>query len=283
MCLQARLDYHNGFYNILTRFFTIEYNFWFDLLLPALVRRDMPIPLGGTSNHFRTAQLRELGGWDAYNVTEDADVGLRLYGAGGRTYMLDSVTLEEACARRRPWIRQRTRWMKGYLQTWLVHARHQRRLLRRGGPRALLGLHLFIAGTPVASVLNPAFWALTIYFAATRAEWVLLLFPGPMLWVAVLCLTVGNFLFIYIGFLAIAHRERWELARTVVLLPLYWLLMSIAGVRAVCQLPRRLHRWEKTPHGLSGGDTDPARAAPGLVGGYSEPSTVSAGSDGPIS
>jgi glycosyltransferase XagB len=271
MCLQARLDYHNRDHNWLTRLFTIEYNFWFDLLLPALVRRDLPIPLGGTSNHFRTAQLRALGGWDAYNVTEDADLGMRLYTSGGRTRMLDSVTLEEACAEVRPWIRQRTRWLKGYLQTWIAHSRASAQLYRRGGWRALSAMHLLIGGAPIATVLNPLFWMLTIYFLLTRAEWVLALFPSPLLWLAVLAFTIGNWLFIYVGFLAVAQRERWELGRAVMVMPLYWLLMSVAGWRALRQLVTGLHVWEKTPHGLSGGDTDPARAIAGLPGASDRP------------
>jgi glycosyltransferase XagB len=114
-CLQAPLDYHNHDHNWLTRFFTVEYNFWFDLLLPGLVRLGFPVPLGGTSNHLRVAELRALGGWDPYNVTEDADLGLRLAAGGDRTRMLASVTYEEACSRLRPWLRQRTRWQKGYI------------------------------------------------------------------------------------------------------------------------------------------------------------------------
>jgi len=256
-CLQARLDYHNHDHNLLTRFFTLEYNFWFDLLLPALVRDDMPIPLGGTSNHFRTQALRELRGWDPYNVTEDADLGLRLYFAGYRTEMLDSVTAEEACARLRPWIRQRSRWMKGYLQTWAVAAR-SKATWRRGGWRGAVGMHLIIGGTPIVNAINPLFWALNIYYAVTRDHRIVTLFPRPLLYASVAVFLIGNFLFVYTNFLGLVHRERWHLLSALLLTPLYWLLQSIGALRAIGQLVTRPHFWEKTPHGLSGANTDPA-------------------------
>ncbi len=261
VCLQAPLDYHNNDHNLLTRFFTIEYNFWFDLLLPGLVRLGFPVPLGGTSNHLRVAELRALGGWDPYNVTEDADLGLRLYAAGGSTSMLPSVTLEEACSQVRPWIRQRTRWQKGYIQTWIVNSR-DRKLQRRGGRRAEAGVHLLVGGCVAVNLMNPPMWGFTIYFAFTRADWVLALFPGFLLYPAVLSLVIGNFFFLYVNFLAVLHRQRWHLAHAVILMPLYWALMSLAAWRAVGQLLTNLHVWEKTPHGLSGADTDPARPGP---------------------
>jgi cellulose synthase/poly-beta-1,6-N-acetylglucosamine synthase-like glycosyltransferase len=259
LCLQAPLDYHNHDHNLLTRFFTVEYNFWFDLLLPGLVRQGFPVPLGGTSNHLRVAELRALGGWDPYNVTEDADLGLRLHAAGGRTGMLDSVTREEACSQVPSWIRQRTRWQKGYLQTWIVHARGGS-FRHLSGWRAAAGMHLLVGGCVLVNLLNPPMWGFTIYFAVTRANWVIALFPGFLLYPAVVSLVVGNFFFLYVNYLAVLHRKRWHLARAVLLMPLYWLLMSLAAWRAVAQLVTKLHVWEKTPHGLSGGDTDPARS-----------------------
>jgi glycosyltransferase XagB len=218
VCLQARLDYHNHHHNWLTRFFTLEYNFWFDLLLPALVRKDWPIPLGGTSNHFHTRKLRRLGGWDPYNVTEDADLGMRLYLAGWRTRMLDSVTQEEACARVRPWTRQRTRWLKGYLQTWAVHSR-TRSVWQRGGGSGWLAMTLLLLGTPIVNLINPVFWLANIYFAVTRDPRILELFPRPLLYASVAIFVIGNFMFVYTNFLGLLHRERWHLVSAVLLTP----------------------------------------------------------------
>jgi cellulose synthase/poly-beta-1,6-N-acetylglucosamine synthase-like glycosyltransferase len=256
-CLQARLDYHNHAHNWLTRFFAVEYNHWFDLLLPALSRSNLPIPLGGTSNHFRAPVLRQLSGWDPYNVTEDADLGLRLFTSGYRTRLLDSVTLEEACSEPRHWIPQRTRWVKGYLQTWAVHVRTPE-LRKRGGAKSVAALHLLIGGTPVANMLNPLFLLLFVYFFITKAHWVLALFPGVVLYSAVLVFIVGNLLFAYVNLIAVVHRERWHLVHAALLSPLYWLMMGWASYRAAWQLIGQPHRWEKTPHGLSGASTDPA-------------------------
>jgi cellulose synthase/poly-beta-1,6-N-acetylglucosamine synthase-like glycosyltransferase len=123
ICLQAKLNYYNPRQNWLTKWFTLEYTTWFDLFLPGLNRLRVPIPLGGTSNHFKTSALRKVGGWDPFNVAEDCDLGMRLHKAGFRTRVLDSTTWEEANSRLGNWIRQRSRWVKGYIQTHLVHSR----------------------------------------------------------------------------------------------------------------------------------------------------------------
>ena len=265
ICLQGRLDYHNHRHNWLTRFFTVEYNHWFDLLLPALAEKCLPIPLGGTSNHFQVWALRDLHGWDPYNVTEDADLGVRIFAAGGRTAMLDSVTLEEACSQPVAWTKQRTRWIKGYLQTWAVHSRRGSTVRREGGWRGVVAMHLLLGGTPLVNALNPLFWAVCLLFAATRAGWVIGLFPGPVLYVAAASLVIGNFCFCYLNLIAVVNRERWHLVHAALFTPFYWLLMSVATLRAISQLVTGLHTWEKTPHGLSGGDTDPAGQELGLL------------------
>ena len=131
VCLQARLNYFNARENLLTRMFTLEYSFWFDDMLPGLDAMRLPIPLGGTSNHFRVSALRELGGWDPYNVTEDADLGVRAAAEGKTVGIIESTTWEEACSEWKAWIRQRTRWIKGYMVTALVHMRRPRQLSAR--------------------------------------------------------------------------------------------------------------------------------------------------------
>jgi len=123
VCIQCKLNYFNRTQNVLTRWFTAEYSHWFDLLMPGLDAADAPIPLGGTSNHFIREKLIELGAWDPYNVTEDADLGIRLHKAGYKTAIIDSTTFEEANSDLYNWIRQRSRWVKGYIQTWLLHNR----------------------------------------------------------------------------------------------------------------------------------------------------------------
>ena len=263
VCLQARLNYHNASENLLTRFFTLEYSHWFDLMLEGLVALRLPIPLGGTSNHFRTDALRELGGWDSHNVTEDADLGLRAAARGYVVRTLASTTYEEACCRTWPWIRQRTRWIKGYLQTGLVHTRHPIRFVRAAGPHATLTLFLLILATPLAFLASPILWA---YFAYTSIG------IGPGLAVddslarlALANLVIGNVLMIGVSGAAALGRRNLALIPFMVLLPLYWVLHSIAAWRALYQLITAPSYWEKTPHGLSAHAAPNADAARALA------------------
>jgi cellulose synthase/poly-beta-1,6-N-acetylglucosamine synthase-like glycosyltransferase len=249
-CLQARLVYHNPMQNLLTRWFAGEYLLWFSGFLPGLVSIDAPLPLGGTSNHFRRQALDRTGGWDPFNVTEDADLGLRLHRAGYQVRVLDSVTYEEANSDVVNWVKQRSRWYKGYLQTWLVHMRHPRQLQRDLGWRGVLGFCLFVGGTPALAALNPVFWGLTLLWFLRRPAIVQELFPGPMLYLALISLVVGNLSVIYAGVVAI-RQEDPRLVSAAFLQPLYWVLMSVAAAKAVWQLVFRPSHWEKTTHGLS--------------------------------
>jgi cellulose synthase/poly-beta-1,6-N-acetylglucosamine synthase-like glycosyltransferase len=125
-CIQSKLDYYNDTQNLLTRLFTLEYSLWFNLTLPGLQALNAPIPLGGTSNHYRAAALQAIGLWDSFNVTEDADMGIRIARKGYRTLIMDSTTFEEANSMTKNWFKQRSRWVKGYMQTYLVHLRGNR-------------------------------------------------------------------------------------------------------------------------------------------------------------
>ena len=159
-CLQAQLNIYNPRQSWLTRQFTIEYSALFDAILPALERLRLPVPLGGTSNHFPRATLISVGAWDPYNVTEDADLGIRLARQGYRTGVLGSTTWEEAPPIFGIWIKQRTRWLKGWMQTYLVHTRDLHRLNRDLGWRAAIGLHVLMGGLIVSALVHPLFYAL---------------------------------------------------------------------------------------------------------------------------
>ncbi|WP_306207233.1 glycosyltransferase [Actinoplanes sp. RD1] len=251
-CLQAPLNFYNPRQNVLTRLFTAEYSLWFDLMLRGLQRLGGPIPLGGTSNHFRAGVLRGLGGWDPYNVTEDADLGIRLYRQGFRTGMLDSTTYEEANPRVRNWIRQRSRWIKGYLQTLLVHTRGGWDLRHTRDPHFLTFL-LVIGGKVLVNYINPLMWAATIAYFAFRAaigERIEQFYPAWVFYPAVFTLAVGNLLFVYTFLLGSARRGNHDLIKYGLLSPFYWLLMSVAAAKALVQLILRPHYWEKTVHGL---------------------------------
>ena len=250
-CLQCRLNYYNAAENWLTRMFTLDYALWFDHVLPGLERLNMPIPLGGTSNHFRTAVLRELHAWDPFNVTEDADLGIRIGQKGYRVGVVDSTTFEEASCQTRNWIRQRSRWIKGYMQTLLVHTRRPLRLIRHAGPLGFLGFVFFIGGTVLTGLLNPIFWALYFCWLVASIGSFDMLFPPILLFLALFNLLAGNGAFIYLTMLAPIHRRWLELIPYSLTVFGYWVLMSIAAYKALYQLLRDPFFWEKTHHGVS--------------------------------
>lgn len=251
ICMQARLRYWNYRTNLLTRMFSLEYGYWFGTMLPGLDRMGLPIPLGGTSNHFRVAELRALIGWDPHNVTEDADLGLRAAVEGFRVGVIDSDTEEEACAEVRPWIRQRTRWIKGYMQTALVHLRSPRRLVARVGIVDALSFLLLVAGTPLTFLLAPVMWAGTAAWYGFGEPHLPLLDSGTFWLVAMINLIVGNGIMIALNLIAAVRDQGWRSAPYALLNPLYWVLHSIAAWRALVQLIRNPFYWEKTPHGLA--------------------------------
>jgi cellulose synthase/poly-beta-1,6-N-acetylglucosamine synthase-like glycosyltransferase len=251
VCIQAKLNYWNADQNLLTRWFTSEYSMWFDLFLPGLDATGAPIPLGGTSTHFRLDKLLELGAWDPFNVTEDADVGIRLTRAGYRTGIVDSVTLEEANSRVYNWIRQRSRWVKGYMQTWLVHMRDPARLWRQLGPLNFLSFQIVIGGTFLTMLLNPVFWGLTSLWALTEAGLIQDIFPGFVYFAGAANLFVGNFVFSYLNVLGAVRRGHHNLVKYALFSPLYWALMSVGAWKGFVQLVTRPSYWEKTVHGLA--------------------------------
>jgi len=251
VCVQAKLNYWNRNQNLLTRWFTAEYSQWFDLFLPGLSATRAPIPLGGTSCHFVTEKLLELGAWDPFNVTEDADVGIRLARAGYTTVMIDSTTYEEANSRVYNWIRQRSRWIKGYVQTWLVHMRHPLQLWDELGPAGFSSFQLVVGGTALTVLLNPIYWGLTSAWALTEAGVIRHLFPGPIYFAAAFNLLFGNFAFTYLNAAGAYRRGYYDLVKYSLFSPLYWALMSVAAWKGLLQLVTRPSYWEKTVHGLA--------------------------------
>ena len=280
VCLQARLNYFNANQNMLTRMFTLEYSYWFDCMLPGLDRLRMPIPLGGTSNHFDTARLRSLGGWDAFNVTEDADLGVRASVVGYTVGVIDSTTYEEACSKLRPWIRQRTRWIKGYMQTAIVHSRRPLLSARQSGLRGVAGFLLLIAGTPATFLAVPVMWLLSLlwFLGLPGGTQVTHVFPHPFAAIITIGFLAGNVLMIALNMLAVVRRRIYWLAPWALLTPFYWLLHSFAAWRALVQLVHNPFYWEKTPHGLSPGEVVYRTTSPYVLEQleYEEPERLSA-------
>ena len=265
-CVQAQLNYFNPEQNLLTKWFTLEYTMWFTQFLPGLVKLGAPIPLGGTSNHFRREAITAVGGWDPFNVTEDADLGLRFHRMGYRIGVLDSVTLEEANSDAINWVKQRSRWYKGYLQTWLVNLRHPIRTTRTLGVLGFVVLNLFVGGTPLLALLNPLFWFMCLLWFTLQPQFVRELFPVGVFYPAMACWVVGNFLYLYAFVLTAAKRSDVKLTKAAFAIPGYYVLMSLAAYKAFVQLMFSPTYWEKTQHGLStpsgAGPTPPASDVP---------------------
>ena len=250
-CVQAKLAYHNGHQNMLTAWFTAEYALWFGYLLPGMMRSTSPIPLGGTSNHLRRDVLDKIGSWDPFNVTEDADLGLRIDASGYHTAVVDSTTLEEANSDPINWVRQRSRWYKGYLQTWLVHIRQPVKLFRTLGLRSFVRFNLVLAGTPIIAVLNMLFWLITVLWFLGQPAAVGAVFPWYIYFPALICLILGNAATLYMNLITLREDDRSDLLFPALTVPLFWLMMSIAATKGVYQLIRNPSHWEKTFHGLA--------------------------------
>ncbi len=249
-CLQARLTYSNAGQNLITKWFMLEYSMWFLLFLPGLVSLRAPVPLGGTSNHFRRNSLLAMGAWDPFNVTEDADLGVRMFRENIEVRILDSETLEEANSDFVNWVKQRSRWYKGYLQTFLIHVRQPGLSIREMGFGGFVQFCLFVGGTPILAVLNPIFWMLTASWFLLHPTVILALFPAPIYYAGLICWAFGNVLIAYMTLITCRAIERFDLLWAALLVPLYWVMMSMAGVKALWQLIVAPNFWEKTTHGL---------------------------------
>ncbi|MBN9607588.1 MAG: glycosyltransferase, partial [Actinomycetales bacterium] len=245
VCIQAALSYFNADENALTRMFTLEYNYWFDYMLAGLDAADLPIPLGGTSNHFRTSALTELGGWDPYNVTEDADLGIRSSALGYRVGVIDSTTMEEANTSIPNFIRQRSRWIKGYMQTTLVHARRPRQLIREIGLRRFLAFATLIGGTPATFLGVIPLYLVTLVTLILPNAWLAPFFPVWLLWLCLVNFIIGSSIMVYLSMMGPFKRARFDLILWALLNPVYWILHSIASYQALWELFTRPHYWQK--------------------------------------
>jgi len=250
--MQAKLNFYNSQQNWLTKQFCVEYCSLFDGLLPSFSAFGFPLPLGGTSNHFRTSILINVGGWDPYNVTEDADLGMRLYRRGFVSKMLPSTTYEEACSGFKDWIMQRTRWLKGWMQTYIVHMRHPFALLKDLGLWKFLGFQAIIGGPIFAALAHPIFLGVLVW----EMPFYLGVFDIPMLvlWgLSFFNLLIGYLATMWLGAITLRFRSLGGFLLSILTIPFYWILISLAAYRAVFQLIYAPFYWEKTHHkGRSG-------------------------------
>ncbi|MEM8791619.1 MAG: glycosyltransferase family 2 protein [Pseudomonadota bacterium] len=250
-CVQCQLGYYNVTENWMSRCFALEYAIWFDVLLRGFQWLGLPIPLGGTSVYFRRSALVTVGGWDAHNVTEDADLGMRLARAGKRCAVSRSLTQEEANCRVWPWVRQRSRWLKGYLLTWLSHMRDPVRLWRDLGPFGFFGFNVLFLGAAVTYLTAPLFWIATIEGLMTGETIWSTSLPGWAIWPAGAMLVLGQAVMLASAALAVRRRGLGRMLLWVPCLLPYWTLGAIAAWKAVLELIVAPYFWDKTRHGVS--------------------------------
>jgi cellulose synthase/poly-beta-1,6-N-acetylglucosamine synthase-like glycosyltransferase len=248
-CLQGVLDYYNPTTNWLSRCFTIEYAGWFRLILPGVARLGLVVPLGGTTLFFRREVLEKLGAWDAHNVTEDADLGLRLARHGYRTDFVDTVTGEEANCRALPWIKQRSRWLKGYMMTWAVHMRDPALLLRQLGPWRFFGVQILFLGTVAQFLLSPIAW--TFWLVPFGFDHPLLAaLPQGVLWAMVAVFLLSEAANLSIGIIGLRRSGQRLSLLWIPTMKLYFPLASLATYKGLWELATRPFYWDKTTHGL---------------------------------
>ena len=264
-CLQGVLDFYNPRTNWLARAFTIEYASWFRATLAGAAALDLVVPLGGTTLFFRRKALEEVGCWDAWNVTEDADLGVRLVRHGYRTEMLDTVTHEEANCRVLPWIKQRSRWHKGFAMTWGVHMRNPAQLWRDLGARRFLGFQAQFLASLSQYLLAPvlwSFWLLIFGLPHPMREMLVGGLGGNAVALLFSLFILSELLNIVVGLWAVRGSEHRHLMPWVPTLHLYFPLGCLAGWKAIYEVVAKPFYWDKTAHGIFDTAPDDDEAAP---------------------
>jgi len=247
-CVQARLDFYNARQNWITRCFTLDYASWFTVFLPGLARIGVPVPLGGTSVFFRRAALEQVGRWDAHNVTEDCDLGIRLARAGYRCEIIGSTTFEEATATPRTWIRQRSRWQKGFALTWASHMRNPVALWRDLGAWPFIVTQVLLLGSLAAFLAAPMLWLLLLPLmgvALPGTGWV----PGWGWWAIGGLLIVSELALLAMVAVATWRDQHRGLLPWAPILNFYWLMATLSAWKALGEVFLHPHYWDKTEHG----------------------------------
>lgn len=244
-CVQAKLNFYNKTENILTRLFSIEYSLWFEYLIKGLSLYDLPLTLGGTSNHFKVSILKEIGYWDAYNVTEDAELGLRLFLNGYKVHLIDSQTLEESPIGLKNWLLQRVRWIKGFIQTiyvFMISPKDYKRL----NWLKIFSVYIFVGFSSYSFFCMP--WLITIFLFNLH----------KYVYYSWIVNTVFSLIYVYSSACYIIKQQRFSFVDLFVLVvwPLYFLLHSFAAYIAMWEIVSEPFKWNKTEHGLSADEID---------------------------
>lgn len=259
-CLQGALDFYNHGSNWMARCFTLEYATWFRIVLPGMLRLGFAIPLGGTTLFLRRTAIEALGGWDAHNVTEDADLGLRLARMGYRTELVRTVTGEEANARLWPWIRQRSRWLKGYAVTWAVHMRDPAALWRDLGPWRFFGFQLLFLATLSQFALAPLLWSFWPVMVGMPHPLVEAL-PREAFHAMVALMLACEVVNIVSAMMAVRLAGKRRLMKWALTLPFYFPLATLAAYKGLAELVICPFYWDKTAHGVFKATAEEAEGA----------------------
>jgi cellulose synthase/poly-beta-1,6-N-acetylglucosamine synthase-like glycosyltransferase len=254
-CLQGVLDFYDSRHNWLTRCFTIDYAVWFRAMLPGLAELGLVVPLGGTTLFFRREILEKLGGWDAHNVTEDADLGLRLARHGYRTELIPTVTEEEPNSRVLAWLRQRSRWQKGYAITWASHMRSPRRLWRDLGPKRFCGVQVLFLGGLTEAILTPvlmSYWLVVLGLPHPLAGTL----PGWIVTGAGVLFLISEAVTLSIGLWGLSGPRHRHLIPWLPLMHFYGPLASLSSYKALWEWIAAPFYWDKTRHGVVGAAED---------------------------
>lgn len=251
-CVQGRLTFEQNYrHNWLTRMLHLDYIQHFGLILPGLSRLRAISPLGGTSNYILTAVLRQLGGWDAFNVTEDLDLAVRLARNGYSVRVFDSVTKEEAVTTPLQFIKQRSRWIKGGVQTYLRHMRNPAQLYHELGFWRFVGFQCTIGAPLVLYAVNPIFWSMTLLYALTSSAFIQELYSPALFYAGTLCFVFGNFSYVYYLMVGAFRTKNYSSVVCALAAPIYWVLLSLAGYKAFWEFfasQKQAIKWDKTEH-----------------------------------
>lgn len=245
VCIQAKLNFYNSKENLLTRFFSLEYSIWFECLLKGLSMLDLPVTLGGTSNHFKVDKLKEVGCWDAYNVTEDAELGIRLYLNGYKVHLINSTTMEESPTNISIWLAQRARWIKGFLQTIYIFIKSKKNL-KTFGPLKICTVYIFVGLATYSFFCLP--W---IILALTLNNNYFIYY----MWLVTATISL-SYIYSIATFILLKNKQSFSQFApmewvTLLAWPLYFILHTIASYRAIWEALVSPFKWNKTPHGKS--------------------------------
>jgi cellulose synthase/poly-beta-1,6-N-acetylglucosamine synthase-like glycosyltransferase len=248
--LHGRMNVYNADFNWITHLYDAEFAYFYDYYLPGIVRMGVPIPLSGHSTYFRREVIEKVGGWDSYNIAEDCDIGIRIYRHGFKSgMMLDSFSWEQSTTTIPRWLRQRTRWEQGFIQTSLVHLRFPLLLKTElGSWRNFFWFLYLVPGNVILNILHIFHWGLFFLWIFTHAAFIEFLFPLSTIYFSMLTFIGGNYVLLMFHMLGLYSRRHYTGVKYALGSLVYWIMLGLATFRAAILFFFRPFSWDKTPH-----------------------------------